>query len=57
VHEEEDADSANEKQIRSLFFGVILVEIALNYDVGAVPAVLESIQGEFAMDPWVQGEE
>jgi hypothetical protein len=57
LHDEDDQlDSTREKQLKRLFLGVILIEIALNYDVGAVPAVLESIQGEFAMDPWMQGE-
>ena len=44
-----------DKTVKLIFFGIFLLEVALNYDVGAVPAVLESIKEEFSMDPWMQG--
>ena len=43
------------KKVNRLFIIIVFLEIAVNYDSGAVPAVLQFIVGDFQMKPAEQG--
>ena len=51
-----DMDQLNRQRvIKKIFYTIFIAEMVINFDSGAVPAVLSSIKKDFILEPWELG--
>lgn len=52
----QDPDAlARQRIIKRIFYTIFICEMVINFDSGAVPAVLEQIKSDFVLEPWELG--